>query len=63
MTKSKLGREGLFTLYFHIHSPSLREVRAGNLEAELMQRPWRGAADSLAPHGFLSLLSYSTRLY
>jgi hypothetical protein len=24
----------------------------------LIQRPWRGAADLLAPHGLLSLLSY-----
>jgi hypothetical protein len=26
-----------------------------------MQKPWRGAASWLAPHGLLSLLSYRTQ--
>jgi hypothetical protein len=32
-----------------------------NLELELMQKPWRGAAYWLAPHDLLSLLSYRTQ--
>jgi hypothetical protein len=34
---------------------------AGTRRQELMQRPWRGAAYWLAPHGFISQLSYSTQ--
>ena len=33
----------------------------GSWRQELMQRPWRGAADQLAPHGLLSLFSYRTQ--
>jgi hypothetical protein len=43
----------------------LREVRTEtqvrNLKQELMQRPWRNTACWLAPHGLLSLLSYTTQ--
>lgn len=35
--------------------------RAGTWKQELTQRSWRGAAYRLAPHGLLSLLSYSTQ--
>jgi hypothetical protein len=35
--------------------------RAGTWRQELMQRPWRGAAYWLAPHGLLSLLCYRTQ--
>jgi len=31
------------------------------MKQKQMQRPWRGAADRLDPHGLLSLLSYSTQ--
>ena len=61
MTKT-WGGKGLF----HItdYSPSLRDVRVGtksrNLEQELKQRPWKGAAYWLAPHGLLISLSYIT---
>jgi hypothetical protein len=35
--------------------------RVGTWRQELMQRPWRDAAYWLAPHGFLSLLSYGAQ--
>lgn len=35
--------------------------RTGTWRQELIQRPWRGAAYWLAPHGFLSLISYRTQ--
>ena len=34
---------------------------AGSWRQELMQRPWRGAANCLASYGLLSLLSYRTQ--
>ena len=37
--------------------------RAGNCRQERMQRPWKGAADWLAPHSLLSLLSYLTQAH
>ena len=51
-------------LYFHtiVHhwKKSGQELlnRAKNWRQELMQRPWRGAAYWLAPHGLVSLISY-----
>jgi hypothetical protein len=39
----------------------LKEFRTGTeIEQELMQRPWRGAAYWLASSGFFSLFSYRT---
>jgi hypothetical protein len=35
--------------------------KAETWRQELMQRPWRGAAYWLAPHGLLGLLSYRTQ--
>ena len=35
--------------------------RIGTWRQELIQKPWRGAAYWLAPHGLLSLLSYRTQ--
>jgi hypothetical protein len=39
----------------------LKEIRTGTWRWELMQRPWRGAAYWFAPHGLLSLLSYTAQ--
>jgi hypothetical protein len=57
MTKSKSGKSS-FGLHFHIVVHHLR--KSGTWRQELMQRPWKGAAYWLAPHGLLSLLSYRT---
>jgi hypothetical protein len=54
VTKSKLERTGLFQLLLLGESSLL--VRAGTWRQELIQRPWRGAAHWLAPHGWLSLI-------
>ena len=57
--KATWGGEGRFGLHFHITvSQDRHPNRAGTWRQELMQRPWRGAAYWLAPHGLLSLLSY-----
>ena len=61
-TMTKSGRKGFIWLNFHIivhhWKKSGQEFKQGrNLEAELMQSPWRGAAFWLAPHGLLSLLT------
>lgn len=39
LTKSNLGRKGFVWLTHPIHSPSLREVRAGTQKQELTQKP------------------------
>ena len=44
-------------------SQDQNSYRAGTWRQELVQRPWRGAADWLAPHGLLSLLSYKARAH
>jgi hypothetical protein len=56
--ESNLGRKGLFGLQFHITGRQERDSnRTGTWKQELMQRPQKGAAYWLAPHGLLSLLS------
>jgi hypothetical protein len=49
-----------FSLQLSGHTLSLREVRPGTWKQELKQRPWRSAADWLAPPGLLSLF-YTTQ--
>jgi hypothetical protein len=66
MTKSKLGREGLLSFYFHIslhhQRKSRQEFKQGrNLKQRVMQRPGRGTAYWLAHDGLLSLLCYRTQ--
>ena len=39
----------------------MNSSRAETWRQGLMQRPWKGAAYWLAPHGLLSLLSYRTQ--
>jgi hypothetical protein len=57
--------KGLFGLHFHNMNHHWRksgqELKLGRRQ-ELMQRPWRGAAYWLAPHGFLSLLNRTQSL-
>jgi hypothetical protein len=49
MIKSNLGRKGLFHPQFHFKSSEGRNShRAGTRRQELMQKPWRGAANWLA---------------
>jgi hypothetical protein len=55
---SNLGSQGFIQLTLPHHCSSSKEVRPETWRQELMQRPWRGAAFWLAPHGLLSLLSY-----
>jgi hypothetical protein len=66
--QNNLGRKGLIWLIFP--QPSLfiskgsqdpNSNRAGTWWHEVMQRPWRGAAYWLTPHGLLRLHSYSTQ--
>ena len=54
--KQTWGAKGLFLLT--AYRPSDREAKVATWRQELKQRPWRGAAYWLAPHGLLSLLSY-----
>jgi hypothetical protein len=50
------------TLLFIIEgSQDRNSSRAGTWRQEMMQRPWKGAAYWLAPHGLLGLLSYRTQ--
>jgi hypothetical protein len=57
--QSNLRRKGLIQLPLPHYGSSAKEIRTGTpMRQELMQRPWRGAAYSLALHGLLSLLSY-----
>jgi hypothetical protein len=63
MTKSNLGRKGLFVLI--VDSPPQRESREESqgrkLEAGTEAKAWEDAADWLAPPYLLSLLSYTTQ--
>jgi hypothetical protein len=60
-----LERKGFYLAYISTSwfitegSQDRNSNRAGNLEAGLMQRSWRGAAYLLVPRGLLSLLSLS----
>jgi hypothetical protein len=47
-------RRGFIWFTLPLGSPPLQEVRKGTWRQELMQRPWRGDASWLAPHGLLS---------
>jgi hypothetical protein len=51
------------SLFFTEASQDRNSNRAGNWRQELMQRPKRGIAYWLAPHGLLSLFSYGTQDY
>ncbi|MGE9804964.1 hypothetical protein ACQP3L_30725, partial [Escherichia coli] len=58
-TKSKLEREGFLSAHSFYHAGTAgQELKVGTWRQELVQRPWRGAAYGLVPHGLLSLLSY-----
>lgn len=67
MTKKKVGEGRVYLAYPSTLLFITEEVRTGIQTGqdpgvhELIQRPWRGAAYCLAPHGFLSLLSYRTQ--
>ena len=51
------GRTGLIQLTFPHHRPPLNKVRTGTqIEQKLIERPRRGDAYFLDPHGFLSLV-------
>lgn len=48
------------TSYSITEGTQVRELKEGrNLEAELKQKPWKGIADWPAPHGLISMLSYT----
>jgi hypothetical protein len=60
-----LGRKGFIqvtlpTLLFSEGSQDRNSHRAGTWRQELMQRPWKDAADRLVPQDLLSLLSHRT---
>jgi hypothetical protein len=66
MFKRQIGEKSIYlaytsTLLFIKGSQDRNWKRAGSWRQELMQKPWRGAASWLAPHGLLSLLSYRTQ--
>ena len=67
MTKEQVVEESVYLAYISILlfiievSQDGNSNRAGTWRQELMQKPWRGAAYWLAPHGLFSLLSYRTR--
>jgi len=63
MTEEQVGdKRGLFGLHFHSTVHHWRNA-AGSWRQELIQKPWRGIAYWLAPHGLFSLLSYRTQDY
>ncbi|KAM7325014.1 hypothetical protein ACRRTK_015267 [Alexandromys fortis] len=57
--QSNLGRKGFISLTEN--SEGRNSHRAGIWRQELMQRPWKGAAYRLAPHGLLNLSPYRTQ--
>jgi hypothetical protein len=63
----QVGEERVYLAYTSVllfiieGSQDRNSSRAGTWRQELMLRPRRGAAYSLAPHGLLSLPSYSTQ--
>ena len=64
--QSNLDRKGfIWFTYPESWTPEGNQGRGskqvGTWRQELMQRPWKGAAYWLAPHGFLSLLSYRSQ--
>ena len=63
--KATRGGKGLCCFQFHSTvyylEKSGQELRAGTWKQELMQRPWRGAAYWLVPHGMINLCSYRTQ--
>ena len=67
MTKKQAGEERVYlasaftSLFVTDGSQDRNSNRAGTWRQELMQRPWRGAAFWLVPHGLLSLTSYKTQ--
>jgi hypothetical protein len=67
MTKEQVVEESVYLAYISILlfiievSQDGNSNRAGTWRQELMQKPWRGAAYWLAPHGLFSLLSYRTQ--
>lgn len=66
MTKATLDGKGLINSTVLHYSASLREVKARTQtrqepEGKSWQRLWRSAVYLLAPHGLLSLLTYSTQ--
>jgi hypothetical protein len=65
MTKKQVGEERVYSAYIFIlllitkdAGLELKQVR----KQELMQRPWRDVLYWLASLGFLSLLSYRTKI-
>jgi hypothetical protein len=69
MTKKQVGEEVVYLAYtstslFIIKGSQDRNSnRTGTWRQELMQKPSRGAAYRLVPHGLLSLLSYKPHDY
>lgn len=66
--ESELWRKGFIWLTLLDHCSSLKKVSTGTNRAvtwrqKLMQRPWRGDAYWVAPHGLPCLLSYSTQVH
>lgn len=59
MIKSKLGREGFALASSLTSQPITVGGRAGTLRQELVQRPWKAAANWLVLHFLLRLLSYT----
>jgi hypothetical protein len=66
MTKKQIKEERVSLAYTFVslfitkRSQDSNSNSAGTWGQEVIQRPWRGAAYWLAPHGLLSLLSYGT---
>ena len=62
MTKIQVGEERVHLTYTFVslfiikRSQDRNSSRVGTSRQQLMQRPWRGAAYWLTPHGLLSLL-------
>ena len=54
-------RKGFIWFTFPYCCSSSREIWTGTWRQDWMQRPWKGAAYWLIPHGLFSLLSYRTQ--